>query len=238
MNDTLIGRDTELRCATSSVFSRAMRWCRNSSLMAAIVAVGLASCVRRPAPPPSATAPPQAAPLTGLTVTAIPVYRLIATPVMADLPSRLVVLQVRIDSTLDRAVSFSPDDISFVLASGQRGVVFDRGRAMELLRRTTLGDADLSYAQRSYNYPPGGFDQSAAAQLSDTVTSNLLSEQAFTNEQAIQGYVVVDTGVPLTTLSGSTVEVVVYRLSDSQPAGGQYQFAAAEPAAPAATEAP
>jgi hypothetical protein len=87
---------------------------------------------------------------------------LIATPVMADLPSRLVVLQVRIDSTLDRAVSFSPDDVSFVLPSGQRAVVFDRGRAMELLRRTTLGDADLSYAQRSYDYPPGGSTTSAA----------------------------------------------------------------------------
>lgn len=205
--------------------------------MLAMVAVCVASCMQRAAPAPSPTAPPPA-PLTGLTITALPVYRLIATPFTADLPSRLLVLQVRIDSSVDRALSFSPSDVSFILPNGQRAVVFDRGRAMALLHRMTLGDADLSYVQRDDNHPPGGLDPGAAAQLNDSVMGSLLSEIAFNNEHGIQGYLVVDTGVPLTTLSGSTVEVVAYRLSDSQPAGGQYQFAAAAPAAPAATEAP
>jgi hypothetical protein len=205
--------------------------------MLAITVVGVASCVRRPAPAPTPTPPPPA-PLTGLTISAVPVYRLIATPVTADLPSRLLVVQMRIDTSLDRALSFSADDVSFILPSGQRAVVFDRGRAMELLRRTTLGDVDLSYVQRNYDHPPGGLDASAAAQLSDSVVSNLLSDIAFNNEHGIQGYVVVDTGVPLPSLAGSSVEVVAYRLSDSQPAGGQYQFAAAAPTAPAATETP
>jgi hypothetical protein len=224
-----------LRRAVASVFSRAMhRW-----FQAGIGLVGLLACASgcdflrgtRPTPTPPPT--PAAGGLGGLVVSAVPVYRLVANPLLLDAPSRLLVLQVRVGTTLDRPLSVAPDDVVLVLPNGQRGRIFDRGRALELLHRTMLAEADLSYLKRPEGYLPGGLDESARQGLAEMTAINLLSEGAFTNEYPAQGYVVADTTVPLASLQGTTLEVVAYRLSDSAPAHGTYQFAAAPAAAPA-----
>lgn len=191
---------------------------------------------RRATPTPLPT--PVAVIPGGLVVTALPVYRLVANPLLLDAPSRLLVLQVRVGTILDRPLSVTPDDIVLVLANGQRGRVFDRGRALELLHRTTLAEADLAYLQHPESYVSGGLPDSAREGLAEMLMSNLFSEGAFTNEYPAQGYVVVDTSIPLASLQGTALEVIAYRLSDSAPAQGTYQFAAAPTASPATTETP
>ncbi len=179
----------------------------------------------RTPPTPIAQMTEEANPSADLTVTALPVYRLVTSPALADAPSRLLVIQVRLSSAGGGALSVTPENVALVLPNGERGRVFDRGRAMELVRRSTLADADLSYLRRDGDHLPGGLSEEARSPLSDMVVSNLLTEGAFTSEQAMQGFVVVDTGVPLVSLDGASIEAVAYRLRDAAPARGAYQFA-------------
>jgi hypothetical protein len=185
------------------------------------------------------TAPPPGPPVEagGLSVSALPVYRLIANPMLIDAPSRLLVLHVRFSTNLDRAMSFTPEDTALALVGGERARVFDRGRAMELVRRTTLANADLGYVQNRHSYQPGGLDPSTLSALNELIMTNLLAEGAFTSGPEVQGYVVIDTGTPVVSLEGATLDLWAFRLSDSQPAHGRYQFpgiAAASPVAEAA----
>lgn len=181
------------------------------------------------------TPPTVAAASSDLTVNALPVYRLIADPALADLPSRLLVLQVRLSASGGAALSVAPDDVALTLPNGAPARVFDRARAVELLRRTMLADANRSYLQRTGNHPPGGLDAFARARLSDLVTNNLLTNGAVAGDQTIEEFVVVDTGTPLASLDGAALHVVAYRLRDAAPQAATYQFAAT---AAAASEAP
>lgn len=185
-----------------------------------------------PTTPPGQT-PGQADAPSSLSVTAVPGYRLVVSPTAVDSPSRLLVIQVELSTTDDRALSVTLDDLALVLPTGERRSVFDRGRAMELVRRATLADADLSYLLRSDGHPPGGLSEYARPQLTDMVMSNLLTDRAFTSEHGMRGFVVVDTGVPLMSLDGASIEVTAYHLSGSTPVRGVYQFATA----PTAVEA-
>jgi hypothetical protein len=185
------------------------------------------------APPPPPAPPPQVDMSSGLAVSAIPVYRLIVAPALADAPSRLLVFQLRLTTSGDAALSVSPEDLALVLANGQPGRIFDRARAVEILRRTTLGDADLSYVWRNGEHPSGGLSQSVQPELTDLVSNTLLSQGVFINGQTLQGYVVADTGTPLTTLEGVTLDVTAYRLRDAAPAHVAYQFATVPPTAEA-----
>jgi hypothetical protein len=189
----------------------------------------------RPPTPPSAPTPLPAASASGLSVTALPVYRLIAMPALADAPSRLLVVQVRLRSTIDGALSIGPDDLALSLPNGVPARVFDRPRAVEILRRTMLADGDVSYLQRGGDHPPGGLDTSAQARLSDLVLGSLLTDEAFAGGQDVLGFVVVDTGVPLASLDGAQLQVVAYRLRDAAPVAAAYQFT---PPPTAATETP
>ena len=189
----------------------------------------------RPTPLPAATPVPVAA--GELAISARPAYRLVTTPILADAPSRLLVLQVRVNSGDDRALTLSADDLAIILPTGEQRRVFDRGRALELLRRTTLAEADLSYT-RHEGYLPGGVDAAVQPELNALVVSQLLNEGAFTGGYVVQGYVVVDTGVALVSLDGSSFHAVAYRLSDGVPAQGTYQFGSAATATPTITPLP
>jgi hypothetical protein len=208
-----------------------MQWWMNVGIGAAVLLSCSTGCNMqfrprgyRPTPLPQATPVPVAA--GQLAVSGRPAYRLIVTPLLADAPSRLLVVQVRINSGDDRALTLASEDISVVLPTGEVRPAFDRGRALELLRRTSLAEADLSYL-RNGAYVPGGVDSSILPQLNALVVSQLLPEGAFTGGYVVQGYVVVDTGVALPSLNGSSLQAVAYRLSDGVPAQGFYQFAAA-----------
>lgn len=187
-------------------------------------------------PAPQSAPPPQpAASASGLSVTALLVYRLISMPTFADSPSRLLVVQVRLRSSIDSALSIGPDNIALNLPNGAAARLFDRPRAVEILRRTMLADADVSYLQRGGDHPPGGLDASAQARLGDLVLGNLLTDEAFASGQDLLGFVVVDTTVPLASLDGAQLQVVAYRLRDAAPVTAAYQFT---PPPSAATETP
>jgi hypothetical protein len=70
-------------------------------------------------------------------------------------------------------------------------------------------------------------------QLSDVVVSRLLAEGVFISGQTLEGFIVVDTGVPLSSLDGGAIEIVAYRLRDAAGARATYQFATTPPAAEA-----
>lgn len=189
---------------------------------------------------PQRTAPTQPIPVVTsgeLSVGARAAYRLVLAPGLADLPSRLLVLQVRVASSGDAALTIDPQDISFTLPNGASGRVFDRPRAVEVLHRTLLADADWSYLQSAGDHPPGGLDDAERSGLVDVILGNLLADQAFGGGDGAQGFIVVDTGAPLPSLDGATLQIVAHRLRDSSPVTAPYQFTAA-PTAAAASKTP
>jgi len=182
--------------------------------------------------PPTSGAPAAVQDSTGgLTVTALPVYRLVTSAALADLPSRLLVIQVRLSTIDDAALSVTPDDVGLALPNGDHAHVFDRARAVEILHRAFLADADFAYLQHNGGTPPVGLSMYVQAPLTDAVVNNLLTEGVLTSEQPLQGYIVVDTGAPMASLDGASLEVSARRLGDSTAVRGTYQF----PAQPAAS---
>jgi hypothetical protein len=176
-----------------------------------------------PLPPPT----PAVDQSGGLTVTAVPAYRLIVSPGLADLPSRLLVLQVRMTTTGDAALSVAPDDLTLTLPGGRPARIFDRARAMELVRRTTLGDASLSSLSGNGAANPGGIATDTQSQVADTVMGNLLADGVFIRGQNLQGFVIADTSTPLTSLDGASLGVTAYRLRDGVAVQTAYQFVTA-----------
>lgn len=201
-------------------------------LLACAVGSG-AGCVRRRVPGSTAATTPMPDGEAGspITVTALPVFRLVTTPVLIDSPSRLLVIQVRLSTADDGAFHFAPDGLVLTLPDGGRARVFDRSRALILLQRTSLAEANLSYLQQP-DHQPGGVSPYVGPQLTEMVGSQLLGPGDFGAGQVLQGYLIVDTGQPFMSLDGAAIEVVAHRLSDSAPTRDTYQFATA----PAVTE--
>jgi hypothetical protein len=166
---------------------------------------------------------------TDVHVVAIPVYRLVTSPGLLDLPSRLLVMQVRIEGTGASSYTFSAGDLTVALPDGTPVRVFDRGRVDELLRRTLIAEADMSYLMRP-GHLPGGLGRFAATAITEMVERNLLWRGTFGPGEPLQGYVVIDTGRALLSLDGVSFEVVARRQGDEVPARYAYQFAAAPPA--------
>ena len=194
--------------------------------VAMVLAGGLATsaCVRR-VRAPTATADGVLT-ATDFTVHALPIYRLVTSETLIDTPSRLLVLQVRLEGTGEASYMFAAQDLVIALPDGTRAHVFDRARAVELLRRTAIAQADFSYLQRG-GYVPGGIAGYSRRPLADLVSSRLLTEGTFDAATPLQGYVVVDTGAARTTLDGAVVEVVARRMTDSARTRFAYQLATA-----------
>ena len=187
------------------------------------VLLSLTSCswMDHEAPTRVAEAVPSA---TDFQVVAVPVYRLVASPGLLDLPSRLLVMQVRIEGTGDASYTFSPGDLTIALPDGTRARIFDQARVNELLQRTLFAEADMSYLLRP-GHIPGGVGRFSSAALADMVERNLLGRGSFGPGQPLQGYVVIDTGQALLSLDGVSFEVVARRQGDETPARYAYQFA-------------
>lgn len=160
-------------------------------------------------------------------VSAVPSYRLIIEPRAADLPSRLLLLYTRIETASDDALGFDPTQAKLVLPDGTRARVFDRTRATVLLDRTELGSWDLSYAHEPRSRAPrGGFVPVVQQRLKKQVRETLLDQAIVRRGQPLTGFLLVDTGVALTSLDRVSLEVVTSRAGDAQPYREVYQFAA------------
>jgi len=205
------------------------RWVEIAALAGLVLVSGLlaSGCVRRVirSAPAAAAAPAQP---TDFTAHALPIYRLVATPMLIDLPSQLLILQVRLESPDGTSYAFTPRELAIILPDGTHARVFDRPRAFELLRRTTIADADFGYLLRD-GHPPGGIAPYSRAAIADMVAGRLLADGLFGSGQALQGYVVVDVGAARTSLEGAVVEVVATRLTDSVPSRATYRLSAPAP---------
>ncbi|MDX2168806.1 MAG: hypothetical protein SF182_17165 [Deltaproteobacteria bacterium] len=159
------------------------------------------------------------------TTHALPVYRLATSEVLVDSPSRLVVFQVRLEGG-DSSYAFTPRDLTIALPDGTQAVIFDQARAVELLRRTTIANADFSYLQRD-GHVPGGIAPYSRQPIAEMVASRLLSEGSFGAGEALQGYVVADVGTARMSLDGTVVEVTARRLPDAAPTRATFVLATA-----------
>ncbi|MFN8640801.1 MAG: hypothetical protein U0802_03755 [Candidatus Binatia bacterium] len=166
----------------------------------------------------------QAATATDFHVVAVPVYRLVLSPGLLDLPSRLLVVQVRIEGTGDASYTFAPGDLTVALPDGGNARIFDPARVNELLQRTLIAEADMSYLARP-GHVPGGIGTFSAGAIASMVERSLLGRGSFGPGQPLQGYVVIDTGQALLSLDGTSFEVVARRQGDDAPARYAYQVA-------------
>jgi hypothetical protein len=210
-------------------------YCRagtRTRLVAAAMLMALIGCTRTNQPPPVPEPAVVVAP-SGLTVGAVPAYRLATSPSLVDYPSRLFVINVRVGTTLGGALTVAPDGIVLTLPNGQQGRVFDRPRAVEVLHRGTLADVNLAYLNQDGGYHPGNLGDEARLQLTDTVLSHLLSDSAFIAGQEVEGFVVVDTLSSFASLNGGSLQVTAYRMRDATPVTAVYQFVVAAAAPPA-----
>jgi len=165
-------------------------------------------------------------------ISATPAFRLIVDQREGDLPSRLLVLWARIETSNHNVYDVRPIDARVVLPDGNKIRVLDRERAAVLVRRTWLGAWDLSY-QTQREFPWGGLYEPVRKRLQDEVIAGLLDDAALTQNRVLEGYLVVDTVTPLASLERVGLEIVARRASDRVRVRNTYQFAssAAEPAA-------
>ncbi len=157
-------------------------------------------------------------------VSAIPVYRLVLSPHLANAPSRLLVLHARLEALNDETLRLSPGDVTLTLPDGSPGKVLDPPRAIELLRRTDIGAADLSYVGQRNAPGPAGLPQAAKPAIKEEVATNLLYAGDFNDRQPIDGYLVVDTETPLASLDGVVLEIVASRVDDTTGLRYTYRF--------------
>lgn len=158
-------------------------------------------------------------------VTAVPSYRLIVSPQLADAPSRLMAVHARVETYSEPPLHFSPLGVWIRLPDGTRGRAFDRPRAIEILERAELGAADLSYlAQRNGRRRPGGLPNAVKSALKHQLKQSLLGEIDFSRDRPAEGYLIVDVRRPVASLEAALLEVEATRISDALPARAEYEF--------------
>ena len=160
---------------------------------------------------------------------ASPAYRLIIGPESADSPSRLLVLYARIENASDQPILVRPGEMRLHLPDETSGRVFDRARAVELIRRTSSGVPDLSYVDNPAEYIPGGLHSSIQSRLDEQLLGSLLDVTDLSPGVAVEGFLVVDAGRPLASLEGSMLEMVGTRPGDPVPIHETYRFAQRQP---------
>jgi hypothetical protein len=177
---------------------------------------------------PAAT--PAAAPASSIySISALARYRLVASPEVFDVPSRLLVVQLYLTTNTGETLRFTPEEVVITLPRGDRARVFDQARATELLERTILAEADPTYLAPGEPRPAGGIDEYNRPQLTESVRQNLLAASSFNAASALNGYIIVDTGEPPTNLDGTAMEVVVHRVEDTTPVRKEFRFVVRTP---------
>lgn len=209
---------------------RMRQWvARRGGLVLMIVSLGAACSLAGCIPRDTAAQRPQPGVIPAATgeefsAVAVPVYRLVTNPVMLDAPSRLLVVQLRVMSTGSNSYTFTPGDLTVALPDGTHARIFDTARSDQLLRRTYLAEADMSYLLRP-DHVPGGVTSYSSSSLASMIAGNLLTEGIVAPGQPLQGYIVIDTGQAMLSLEGTTFEVIARRAGDYAPARYAYQVA-------------
>ncbi len=184
-------------------------------------------CANACSAPRATTSPTATATASDFTATVTPVFRLVASPALVDLPSRVLVIRLTLTATSQSTYyAFTTSDLSIVLPDNTRVRVLDPPRAEVLLRRTTIADADMSYLSQD-GHVPGGLSSDVRDSLLFTVRSHLLANGTFGPGQPLEGYLVIDTERPVMSLDGAAVEVVAQRFGDETPARFATQIAGA-----------
>jgi hypothetical protein len=206
----------------------ASRMIRSQGL-ATVVAVGAlasvaAGCFLYPAAPEVPPPPPPKVLPSPVTVSATPAFRLIVNPQFADGPSRLIVLYVRVEARGNDRLHFDPAQMHLVLPGKRRGEIFDAPRAAVLLEQTELARWDLDYS-RGPAHTPSGFDKDFRTRLKEKIHEALMTPADFGPGLALTGYLIADTGVPVTSLEDAALEIVTTRVRDLLEVRTTYQFA-------------
>lgn len=188
---------------------------------AALLVWSTACVLSHPTAPPAGGEAP-----VDFTASVAPVFRLIINPVLIDSPSRLLVVRLMLATTGQSYYAFALTDLSIAPPGGTRARVFDPPRARELLRRTTLAEADMSYLTQD-GYVAGGLSSDVRDALDAMVRNDLLDTGTFGPGQALEGYVVIDTEQSLMSLDGAAVEVLARRVGDDVTARYAAQVASA-----------
>jgi len=152
-------------------------------------------------------------------------YRVIVAPSLADRPSRVLVVRVRIDSFESGTLLFNPARVTLTLPGDIRARVLDRQRAAALLDRTQPGAGHLSYLHRPRSRRPrGGLTRSERKLIKRRLKTKLLGVSALHRNRPLVGYLVVDTRVPVSSLQGAILNVVVHRATDRRPVRTSFRF--------------
>jgi hypothetical protein len=200
-----------------------------SQHLATVVAVGAlasfaAGCFLCPSAPEVPPPAPPKVPPSPVTVSATPAFRLIVSPELADTPSRLIVLYARVETRGSERLHFDPTQMHLVFPGKRMGEVFDAPRALVLLEQTELGRWELDSSSGTAR-SPNGFDKEFRTRLKEKIREALMTAADFGPEHALSGYVIADTGFPVTSLDDAALEVVTTRVRDLVEMRTTHQFA-------------
>jgi hypothetical protein len=150
-------------------------------------------------------------------VSATPVLRLVLVPPGPGPTSRLFAVYARVRNVGDEPLAFRPEAGRLLLPDGSSGVVFDRPRAAELIRRTELVQLDAPSADT--------LREPMRTQYKTQILTTLLDGAYLQPGQEVLGYLVTDTGTSVSSLEGIALEVFATRASDQRVVRDSYQFA-------------
>ncbi len=193
-----------------------------ASLAIAVMAAAISGCPKsvalpaRPTPTPRPTvAPPR------IEGRANPAYRLIVAGRARDEPARLLVLLVRAENIDDETLVLRPDWSRIELADGSTRYALDQPRALAVLKRTSPARADLYYLDDDVQPPAGGLTPTQRRQAKADLRQRMLANTRLSPGDAVEGYVVFDTGRRFSSLDGSVVELVA-ELADGAGAAERF----------------
>ena len=181
-------------------------FCRATAVGVCIALLSLAAGCPLSTPPPVPPSPTAAAwlPPPPLNVAASPIFRLVIPPNRANLPSRLVVLLVRVDNVDDQQREIRPERILLELPDGSRRFALDHPRALELLRRSILAPPEV--ADAAYYPSAGGLPIANQSYWHGRVRAELFPDRLLAPEESAEGYVIVDTGRRFWSLRDAAIE--------------------------------
>jgi hypothetical protein len=140
-------------------------------------------------------------------------------------PSRLLALKIRVEVLADAdGLQFDPTRLRLTLSGGQKAQVFDRDRAMALLQRTTIALDTSPHISRT-DSKLSKLEPRMERHHKQQVMDSLLDVRPLGAKQPAEGYVVVDTKAPYSSLQGSTLVVVAGTSAAPRAARGTYEFA-------------